>query len=327
MNKNCVFELSQILDSDKFERVFDECYCANDYPEEVDDELIDRSLEDKGLIVRYRASQFKKKIRLTVHSAAVTSGALSNPEKLVRKLDKLIEMYFAERFQLEDFTVSGMTISTDLDVGSDECLQEYLHVLKRIGKVKGFSPTDYESLEDVKCFCLAGNSNATDFLAYDLAQAAANGLKHEDMSRCQMKSVLKSMDGVLRIEIHLKKPKAVQRYTVAYSTADQITELAENSQKIFMETFSRVVPYGDFFKKGDAAEIIRREVLDDVISRKMLRLLDLIPEKKSLHLAQKSMSYRHPEKLLVEFAKIGLSPVTLSKRQNVKCLKNLYEFI
>ena len=139
MNTNCVFELSMILDSDKFEEVFDECYCANDYPEEVDDELIDRSLEDKGLIIRYRASQFKKKIRLTVHSAAVTSSALSNPEKLVRKLDKLIEMYFAERFQLENFTVSGMTISTDLDVGSDDNLQEYLHVLKRIGKVKGFS--------------------------------------------------------------------------------------------------------------------------------------------------------------------------------------------
>ena len=315
---NCSFELSMVLDSDKFEAVFEQCYCADEYPEEDDDEFIDRSLEEKGIVVRYRASQFKKKIRMTVHTAVVTNHALSNPEKLVQKLDKLITKYFDEQYQLENFTVSGMTISTDLDVGSDESLQEYLHVLRRIGKVKGFSPTDYESLEDVNHFCLVGNSNATDFLAYDLAQAASGS---------QMKSVLQNMDGILRIEIHLKKPKAVQRYSVAYSTADQIMELSKNVRNIFLETFSRVVPYGDFLKKKDAAETIRREVKDDVVSRKMMRLLTMIPEKKSLHLAQKSMAYRHPERLLVEFAKIGLSPVTLSKRQNVKKLKNLYAYM
>ena len=94
-----------------------------------------------------------------------------------------------------------------------------------------------------------------------------------------------------------------------------------------MDTFTRVIPFGDFYKKKDAAAMIRREVKDDVAIRRMLRLLELIPEKKSLYLAQKSMAYRHPDKLLVEFAKINLCPVTISKRQDVKHLKNLYEYL
>lgn len=61
--------------------------------------------------------------------------------------------------------------------------------------------------------------------------------------------------------------------------------------------------------------------------RKMLRLLTLIPEKKSLHLAQKAMNCRDVEKVMETFAKINLSPVTLSKRHDVKCLENLYSYI
>jgi len=59
----------------------------------------------------------------------------------------------------------------------------------------------------------------------------------------------------------------------------------------------------------------------------MLRLLTLIPEKKSLLLAQKAMAYRHPNDLLIEFAKINLSPVTISKRQEVKSLRNIYDYL
>lgn len=59
----------------------------------------------------------------------------------------------------------------------------------------------------------------------------------------------------------------------------------------------------------------------------MLRLVALIPEKKSLHLAQKAMNCRNIEKLMEEFAKIDISPVTISKRQDVKCLKNIYKYL
>ena len=59
----------------------------------------------------------------------------------------------------------------------------------------------------------------------------------------------------------------------------------------------------------------------------MLRLVELIPEKKSLYLAQKAMEYRNMEKVVEAFAKINLSPVTISKRQNVKWMKNIYEYM
>ncbi len=89
----------------------------------------------------------------------------------------------------------------------------------------------------------------------------------------------------------------------------------------------RIVPYGDFYKKDKAVEIIRSEVEDIRLRRKMLRLLVLIPEKKSLYLAQKAMNCRNIEKIMEAFAKIDVSPVTISKRHNVKQLKNIYKYL
>jgi len=58
----------------------------------------------------------------------------------------------------------------------------------------------------------------------------------------------------------------------------------------------------------------------------MLRLLSLIPEKKSLHLAQKAMNCRDVDKVMETFTKISLSPITISKRHEVKHLNNLYSY-
>ena len=57
----------------------------------------------------------------------------------------------------------------------------------------------------------------------------------------------------------------------------------------------------------------------------MLRLVALISEKKSLYLAQKAMECRNMEKIMRAFAKINVSPVTISKRQDVRQLRNIYE--
>ena len=59
----------------------------------------------------------------------------------------------------------------------------------------------------------------------------------------------------------------------------------------------------------------------------MLHLLALIPEKKSLYLAQKSMNCRNIEKVMEAFAKINVSLVTISKRQDVKHLNSIYTYL
>lgn len=321
------FELSMIVDSCKFEEIFDRCYCCEDYPEENDSEFVDYSLEEEGIVVRYRASQFKKKITLIVTAYEMTAGNTSFAEKFVRKLNKQISKYFNSEFQLNDFSVSKMIICKNIDVGNEKNLQEYLHVLRRVGKVKGFSPMECETLEEVDCFCLKGNSSAVNFLIYDLRPTIIAQMKNEGASKSQLQVMSQETEGVLRVEVHLTKPKAIQRYTDQYVAEDQIVDMVSKSTDIFMKVFTRVVPYGDFYKIGAATELIRKVVKEDVVKRRMLRLVALIPEKKSIHLAQKEMSYRHPEKLLIEFVNIGLSPVTLGKRQSVKYLKNLYQYL
>jgi hypothetical protein len=58
----------------------------------------------------------------------------------------------------------------------------------------------------------------------------------------------------------------------------------------------------------------------------MIHLLALLPEKKSLLLAQKALNYREIDLVLDKFAEINLSPVTISKRHDEMYLKNLYDY-
>lgn len=322
MYVNQVLELSMVLDSEHFQKVFARSYNGEEYIDEDNGEYIDRSLSGKGITVIYRASQYKKKIRLIVNTYLLVDDA-SDVDRLIRKLDKRITDYFNGKYRIDDFVLSGMNFVVDMDVGTRANTLAYLKVLQRIGRVKGFSPTSYEYFDDNASFCLSGNSNDIGFLLYDLERAFTRQLKSSDAGWKKLKPI----KGILRAEVRLMKPKAVRAYTDADDVSGQIADLLKDSRNIFLDTFTQIIPFGDFYKKDKAIEIIRKEVTNSIMRRKMLRLLILIPEKKSIYLAQKEMNCRNIEKVMETFVKINLSPVTISKRHDVKYLENLYEFL
>mgnify|MGYP001074676912 CR=1 FL=1 len=141
-----------------------------------------------------------------------------------------------------------------------------------------------------------------------------------------MESASVQTRGILRAEVRLTKPKAIRAYTEAPGVSGQIVALTKGSVDVFMDTFARVVPFGDFHKKNAAMEIIRNEVKDSTMRRRMIRLVALIPEKKSLHLAQKELNCRDIDKVMEAFTKISLSPVLISKRHEIKHLENIYSY-
>lgn len=322
MNINQVFELSMILHTNKFQRIFN---AKVGYLQELDGEHIDPTLAAKGITVIYRNSRYKKKVRVLVNTLLVVNGP-SNTDKLIRKLCKRIDEYFNHEYKLDDFTLSGVTLTVDINVGSREKVSAYLKVLQRVSRVKGFSPVEYECFDKKASFCLSGNSNDTDFLLYDLEATVMGRLWNTDAGRKQLQSASERTSSLLRAEVRLTKPKAIREYSDAAGVSGQIVELMKNSTDVFINTFTRIVPFGDFYKMETAVEIVRSEVKDSIMRRRMLRLLDLIPEKKSLHLAQKALNCRDVEKVMDTFAKINLSPVTISKRHEVKHLDNLYSY-
>ena len=324
---NQIFELSMVLDNEKFHKLLSRTHKKADYLEEQDKEYIDLSLAPKGITVKYRDSQYKKKIKLIINAGMVMDSDKNNPDKFIEKLDKRISKYFDYKYRMDDFTLSGIILATDINVHSREKVAAYLKVFKKIGKVKGFSPSRYESFDDIGSFCLDGNSNGIEFLIYDLENYAAQRLRETDIKRKELKSMLRESEGILRTEVRLTKPKAIRDYTDANDVSRQVVELSEKCQNIFLDTFTRIIPFGDFYKKDKAVEIIQNKVEDIKLRRKMLRLMALILEKKSLYLAQKAMNYRNIEKIMDAFAKIDVSPVTISKRQNVKCLENVYNYL
>lgn len=327
MMLNSKFELSMTLNTNEFQRVFDNCCNKSLCLEELDNgEYADRSLVAKGITVIFRDSQYKKKVRLLVNPCVVLDDP-SDIDKLICKLDKHIVEYFDRRYTLDDFTLSCLTLTGDIDVGSHANVYNYLKVIRRVGRVKGFSPISYDCFDDKDSFCLNGNSNDTDFLLYDLEKFVAEQLRNADAGQKKLQTAGEQTKGILRAEVRLMKQKAIREYTETTDTPAQIVEMMKNSKEIFVEIFARVVPFGDFYKMDAAVEIVRSEVKDRVMRRKMLRLLTLIPEKKSLHLAQKAMNCRDVEKVMDAFAKLCLSPVTISKRHEVKQLECLYEYI
>lgn len=324
---NQIFELSMVLNNDKFQKVLNRAYDKNDYLDENGKEYIDRSLESQGIVATYRDSQYKKKVKLIVNSRLLMDCNKLDPDKIARKLEKRIGEYFEYRYTLDDFFISGMRIAVDVNVGTHNDVEAYLKVLRRIGRVKGGSPVRYECFENVDSFCLEGNSSGIDFMIYDLEGLYERKLNENNIGRKNFKTAIKESKGTLRAEVRLTKTKTVQIYADKEDISVQIITLSEKCQDIFLETFVRIIPYGDFYKKGEVEEKIRAEIKDVRLRRRMLRLVALIPEKKSVYLAQKAMNCRNMEKVMKAFAKINLSPVTISKRQDVKFLKNVYEYL
>lgn len=322
---NQIFELSMVLDDERFHKVFKYAYGKMKFMENMEDEYIDRTIEGKGVMVIYRDSRYKKKIKLIVNVERLLDSNKSDPKKIVRKLNKRIGEYFEYKYTLDDFCVSGMRIAVDINVGTHNDVEAYLKVLRRIGRVKGFSPVRYECFNNVDSFCLEGNCNGINYMIYDLKGLCRKQFNASDIGRKRFKELLKEADGILRAEVRMTKIKAVRAYADEEDISAQIMTLSEKRRDIFLEIFERIIPYGDFYKKGKAEEMIRREIKDDRLRRRMLRLVALIPEKKSLYFAQKVMDCRNMKKVMEAFARINLSPVTISKRQDVKYLKNLYE--
>lgn len=322
---NQIFELSIVLDHERFHKVFKYANGKMKFMENMEDEYIDRTIEGKGVMIIYRDSRYKKKIKLIVNVERLLDSNKSDPEKIVRKLNKRIGEYFEYKYTLDDFFISGMRIAVDINVGTHNDVEAYLKVLRRIGRVKGFSPVRYECFENVDSFCLEGNSNGIEFMIYDL-EGLYRQLNENDIKHKKLKSMIRESEGILRAEVRLTKTKTVRIYADKEDISAQIIALSEKCQDIFLEIFERIIPYGDFYKKGKAEEMIRAEIKDDRLRRRMLRLVELIPEKKSLYLAQKTLNCRNMEKVVEAFARINLSPITISKRHEIKHLRSLFSY-
>lgn len=325
MYLNYVFELSIVLDNEKFHklltRVYNQAECLND------NKYIDQTLSSKGIVVTYQDKQYKKKVQITINSGVMLDAGDLDSDKLIHKLERCVHDYFGLKYNLNDLSLKRMILMADIDVSSREKVSAYIKVLQRIGKVKGFSPLSYDCLDDDIGFCLDGNSNGIQFLIYDLKGLLTGQFRKTGTNHKKLKSIIENSEGVLRVEVRLTQPKTVRSYTNETDTSKQLAVLLENSRDIFLATFVRIVPFGAFHKKDTAIEIIKREVKNMTLRRRMLRLMALIPEKKSLLLAQKALNYRRIDDVMETFAKINVSPITISKRHDVKHLKCLYSYL
>ena len=316
---NEIFELTRAVNGDEFDRLF--ARVKDNLEEEEGEEYADRSLSHKGVTVIYRKSRYKKKVRLVVNTAFLFKEKEYDSGKIVPQLEKRVAKYFGDRHCLEEFVLTEAALMTDLRMEYPEDVLMYLRLLRRIGKVKNFSPVTYDGFSKQNSFCLKGNSNDIVFMAYNLHAVIKESPGSEG------RQSLACAKGVLRAEIRLTSQKAIREVSQVQDALEQMLVLGKRRSEIFLSIFGRIVPFGDSYKKSLAAERVRTQVSDLRMRRRMLYLIDLIPEKRSLWLAQKALQYRKIDEVMDAFAKIGLSPVTISKRERGQCYWSLYHFL
>lgn len=326
---NQIYELYMSLDHENFEKVFNR---ARGHPSDLvkdGEDYTDKSLNTKGLTVVYRNTQYNKKVYVRINFVMIWNGDSNDLCGSIQELDRCIRKYFGYKYKLSDFTLSGLTLSTSVIVGDQAVTAAYLEVLRRIGKVKGFSPISCEYLEDKKYFYLKGNSNGIRFMIYDMRKVLSGESEKGSTDGKKSRTAAKEVSGADRLclEICLTKPKALKFYTGERNIEKQIIDLSQKHRDIFINILSQIVPYGDYYKKDKAVELIWKNVKNIWLRRRMLQLVELIPGKKSLYLAQKAMNCRKMHKVMLEFAKINVSPVTLGKRQDQRYLKSIYEYL
>lgn len=320
------FELSLILNTYDFNKWQSKAYKKAEgkhrvYPK--NGVLCDDALKDNGVKIEYHDNTFKKKIKFIVNPTKLLGGNdveklwkpnNGNISELLRKLKIYVKDYFDSKYKLGDFKLTRIDFTVNINVGDRKNVSAYIKVLHNIGKVKGFGPKydkDDEEINPDLSFDLKGNSNDVEFTAYDK----------------EAESKQKEAKGILRVEVRLKKQKAIGKYIDETAASKQIKNLAANSKDIFLSIFTHIVPCGNYYKKKEAVQLIEDNISQKKHKEKMLQLIELVPKKKSLYLAQKEMNDRNIDKIMAMFAEINVSPVTISKRHNIKSLKNLYSYL
>ena len=298
------FELSIVLSAKEFKTQLDK---AGIYS--ADFINTDTSLISDGIGIKYHDNK-KKKIKLVVYPGLVTGGdnitelwkpTSENISILRKELESIIRDYFDSEYDLNDFTLSHVDFAADIPLGNK--VPDYMKLIHAIGRIKGFSLIKRSKKNGF--FGLNGNTNGVQFRCF--------GLKHNK--------------SILRIEVRLTKKDVIKDYSGETDTSKQIKAICKNSRDIFMDTFRYIVPYGDHYKLKQAKERVTDGVSDKSLRHKMLRLLELIPKKKSLLLAQKALNARNIIEIMSAFEDIKVSPIPLSKRHSGKKLDSIYYFL
>jgi len=303
------------------------------------DDSKDFSYVKNGITVWFHGTERRHWIKLIVNPSRVLGmddvvklwkPDSKNRKELIYRLDCFYKHYFNSNYKLNDFILARFDLTKNLKLDSQDLVTAYIKFLHNIKKVKGFSPkySKNDTWHDTDLsFDLEGNSNGVDITAYDKAAAIKANMKNMEFKKKEMAKRLEQAEGMLRIEVKLTSQKAIRKNTFTDDTEERIIKLCKKGEWIFGAYLNGVIPHGDIYKKDKAVEIIEANVADKKMKKKMLRLLELIPKKKSLYLAQKEMNDRDMKEIMHMFDKIDLCPVTISKRQEIKSLKGLHSLV
>lgn len=301
------------------------------------DVRVDDFLASYGITVEYHNCNYQKMIKFRINPSEVLGGndlELWEPNKdniktLIKLLNTHISYYFDSRYELDDLILSRVEFTANLNVGADN-VSTYIKLMHKIGKVKNFSAkykkSDYtlNVIQKKHSFDLKGNTNGIEFTIYD---------KKADLDKKGKEKKAKKAKGILRVEVRLKKRKAIEKAISNYSNKDdlstenQIKLVSQKSSEIFMNNFVAIIPYGNFYQLKDAEDLVKSSNLKKHQKNKMLCLLRLIPEKKSIYLALKELNIRNPDNVIKWFAKLNVSPITISKREKISFIENIYDYL
>ena len=135
------FELTLIIDTKKFCKLKDKAYekAKGNYRVFYDEYDIchDEAFKDEGVKIEYHKNKYKKKVKLIINPTELLGGDdvkklwkpnNENISKLFRKLKGYIDSYFDSKYKLNDFKLTRMDFTVNINVGNPNNLV----ILKKI---------------------------------------------------------------------------------------------------------------------------------------------------------------------------------------------------
>ena len=92
-------------------------------------------------------------------SSCVWKPTDRNIKALLRKLKAQIKDYFDSEYKLNDFKLTRIDYTVNIDIGCRKNVSDYIKILHSMGKVKGFVPKYKKSIPNNEVFFRNYNEN------------------------------------------------------------------------------------------------------------------------------------------------------------------------
>lgn len=250
-------------------------------------------------------------------------ATLEEIAKCIKHIEHMLQEVGADEISIELFKLKRIDLCVNISLGSTAASNEYTQLL-----LKGAYPHHFERrmeysktgkrlipTKDAFTVC----SRNIEFSLYNKYRQLK---KEEDIYD---ENEIKEAEGIIRIEFRINRPIIYQlnkKHNLG-SIEEFIKVIPQLAQDSFPRYIGKFYGTGKFYTLDKARELVLNSQYKNKTKESLLFILETVAKEKSLQEVKKYFSStRDFSKLIDKFNRLGVSPITIPRRNAIKCFEN-----